>query len=61
MRVDNCVSIEVLTTVCLAIYKIIQTTMEADQKKKTVFVKRSDIQEYVNASELEPHMQKEKK
>ncbi len=50
----------VLTLTFEAIYKIMQASMESDQKKKTVFVKRSDIQQYINASELEPHMQKEK-
>jgi len=44
-----------------AVYKIIQSWMEPDQKKRTFFVKRSNIQEYVHVGQLEPHMIKETK
>lgn len=43
------------------VWKIIKGWLDAEQSKKTYFVKRTNIQEYIDASELEPHMIKEEK
>ena len=44
-----------------AVWKIIKGWLDAEQAKKTYFVSRSNIQEYVDAAQLEPHMLKEEK
>lgn len=44
-----------------AIWKIIQTFLDADMKKKTYFVSRKDVQKYVPAEQLMAHMIKEDK
>ena len=44
-----------------ALWKIIKGWLDAEQSKKTFFVKRANIQEYIDESELEAHMIKEEK
>ena len=38
------------------VWKVIKGWLDAEQSKKTYFVKRANIQEYIDASQLEPHM-----
>lgn len=42
-----------------AVWKVIKGFLDAEQAKKTYFVKRSDIQTYINPDQLEPHMLKD--
>ena len=44
-----------------ALWKIIKGWLDAEQSKKTYFVKRANIQEYIDESHLEPHMVREEK
>ena len=44
-----------------AIWKIIKGWLDAEQSKKTFFVKRANIQEYIEEGELEAHMLREEK
>ena len=39
-----------------AVWKIIKGWLDAEQSKKTYFVKRANIQEYIDAEQLEAHM-----
>ena len=38
-----------------------ETKLDAEQAKKTYFVTRSNIQEYIDTANLEPHMLKQEK
>ena len=44
-----------------AIWMIIKGWLDAEQSKKTYFVKGATIQTYIDASELEPHMRRDDK
>ena len=44
-----------------AIYKVLKRKDETKGSKNEIFVKRSNIQEYIDISQLEPHMIKQSK